>query len=135
MTGYRRYRRKDGSPSDPAKKKMGRSSRARGGAFERRIVALYRKHGWHVQHNTKGIYDLVCTPPDRQPAGDEPYHLSDRETHFLQPTLAKYPPRDKKLGLIENHGKWIGRDFLVQREPKYPFRLIFTPVENLKIRS
>lgn len=132
--GYNRYRRKDGKPSDPAKQRQGRSNRARGAAFERRIVALYRKHGWHVQHNTKGIYDMVCTPPDTQPAGDEPYILGQRITHFLQPTITRYPPKEKKMNLIENDNKWIGDAYLVQREDSYPFKLIFTPVSELKVK-
>ncbi len=131
---YKKYKRKDGKPADPKKKRQGRLSKQRGAAFERRIVALYRKYGWHVQHNTKGIYDLVCNPPTAPPIGDEPYHLADRITHFLQPTIQKYPAKDKKLNLIKNHGKWKGRDFLVQRQNKHPFKLIFTPIQCLKIR-
>jgi len=67
--------------------------------------------------------------------GDEPYLLADRETHFLQPTLARYLPREKKILLLENHGKWIGKDFVVQRESQAPFGLIFTPVPDLKVKS
>ena len=134
MTGYRKYVRKDGKPADPIKQKQGRSSKARGAAFERRIVKLYRKWGWHVQHNTKGIYDLVCTPPYITPFDLPPYLLGEKTTHFLQPTLAKYLPRDKKQGLIENNLRWMGRAFVVQRKDEYPFELIFTSVHDLKIR-
>lgn len=121
--------------ANPIKKKMGRSSKAKGAAFERRIIALYRKWGWHVQHNTHGIYDMVCTPPSTPPTGDEPYVLGDRTVHMLQPTVVKYPPRWKKQGLKDVHGKWMGRDFLVQRQQKAPFKLIFTRVECLKIKK
>jgi len=128
---YKKYKRKDGKKPDPKKQKQGRSSKARGAAFERRIAALYRKHGWLVQHNTKGIYDLVCIP-SRAPLGDVPYkEMEDYVPHLLQPTLAKYPPKDKKKNLSDNDGRWAGIAYLVQREDKYPWRLIYTKTYEL----
>lgn len=132
---YKRYRRKDGKKSDPAKQRQGRSSRGRGSAFERRIVALYRKHGWLVQHNTKGIYDMVCIPPIVK-TYNEPYpEMLEYTTHLLQPTLAKYPPTDKKQALVDNDGKWHGTAYLVQRQDAHPWKLIYTRTNQLKIRK
>lgn len=133
---YKKYQRKDGQPSDPKKKRQGWSSRQRGAAFERRIVKLYRKYGWLVQHNTKGIYDMVCIPPKNMNPLDMPYkEMQEPFPHLLQPTLAKYPPTDKKKNLMDNDDKWIGTAYLVQREDKYPYRLIYTRTNELKIKS
>lgn len=131
---YKKYKRKDGKKSDPKQQKRGKSNKARGAAFERRIVKLYRKYGWLVQHNTKGIYDMVCIPPVN-PTLMEPYpEMREYRVHLLQPTIAKYPDTEKKMNLLMNDSKWLGSAYLVQREDKYPFKLIYTRTCDLKIR-
>ena len=131
---YKKYRRKDGSKSDPKKQKEGKTSRRRGGNFERRIANLYRKYGWYVQVNTKGTYDLICIPPTN-PTNSEPYpEMREYRPHLLQPTLAKYVPKDKKMELLISDNKWNGVAYLVQRQSKYPYKLIFTRTCDLKIR-
>ena len=74
---------------------------------------------------------MVCIPPTYCHSNAE-YPFGDTHIHLLQPTLTKYPPKEKINNLIDNNTKWDGIGFLVQREPKYPYKLIFTPVSELK---
>jgi len=129
---YKKYKRKDGKPKDPKKQRMGRRNKANGAHFETRLVKLYRKYGWHVQQNTKGIYDLVCTPPRNEwKVCPCPFPLYENVVHMLQPTLVRYPPKSKLQNLKDNNHKWAGKAYLVQREPK-TWKLIFTAVSDLK---
>lgn len=78
---------------------------------------------------------MVCIPPTK-PTNQEPYpEMREYKPHMLQPTLTKYPPREKKLHLLINDAKWKGVAYLVQREQNYPYKLIFTRTCDLKIRK